>query len=219
MPLAENGKVDRLDVVPLLLGLRLGVAEGADLRHAVGRARDHVVVDRHGLGVVDRLGGDDAHRLGDVGEHHLAGAVTDGVDARDVGAHVVVDLDRATLGELDPGGLEAVALDARREAEGGQELVGLDDLRVAAGGGGDGDLDAGAGVLDVLDRGAGQDLHAELLVVLGELLGDVGVLGGDHPVEELDDGHVDAEVGHDVGELDTDRARATDDDGLRAAGR
>jgi hypothetical protein len=48
--------------------------------------------------------------------------------------------------------------------------------------------------------------------VLGELLGDVGVLGRHHPVEELDDRHVDAEVAHDIGELDADRPGAGDDD-------
>ena len=75
-----------LDVVALLLGLLLGVAEGGDLRLAVRRPRDEVEGDRHRLGAGDRLGGDDAHRLGRVREHQLAGAVADRVDAVDVGA-------------------------------------------------------------------------------------------------------------------------------------
>ena len=212
MPLAENGKVAVLDVVPLLPGLRLGVAERRDLRLAVGRPRDHVEVDLHRLGAGDRLGGDDAHRLGGVGEHQLAGDVADGVDVRDVGAAAAVDLDRAAVGELDAGVLEAVALDARGEADGLQHLVGLEHLLVAAAGRADGDLHLLAGVLDGLDLGGEQHLHAELLVVLEQLLGDVGVLGGHHPVEELDDRHVDAEVLHHVGELDADRAGAGDDD-------
>jgi hypothetical protein len=41
--------------------------------------------------------------------------------------------------------------------------------------------------------------------VLGKFLGDVGVLGRHHPVEELHDRDVDPEVAHHVGELDTDR--------------
>ena len=179
-------------------------------------ARGHeVVVDRHRVGAGDRLGGDDALRLGDVGEHQLGRAVADGVDVRHVGAAVLVDRDRAAVGEGHPGGLEAVALGARGEADGGEELVGLEHLLVAAGCRGDRDPHAGAGVLDALDLGAEQHLHAELLVVLGELLGDVGVLGGHHPVEELDDRDVDAEVLHDVGELDPDRARPGDDDRAR----
>jgi hypothetical protein len=64
----------------------------------------------------------------------------------------------------------------------------------------------------VLDLGREQHLDAELLVVLEQLLGDVGVLGRHHPVEELHDRHVDAEVLHHVGELDADRAGAGDDD-------
>ena len=63
-----------------------------------------------------------------------------------------------------------------------------------------------------LDLGAEQDRDAELLVVLEQLLGHVGVLGRHHAVEELDDRDVDAEVLHDVGELDADGAGAGDDD-------
>ena len=48
--------------------------------------------------------------------------------------------------------------------------------------------------------------------MLEQLLGDRLVLGRHHPVEELHDRHVDAEVLHHVGELDADRARAADDD-------
>src|SRR3546814_5462963 len=70
----------RLDVVPLLLGLFLGITEGADLRLAVGRPRDHVVVDLLRLRSGDRLGGHDPGRLGGVGEHELRGDVTDRVD-------------------------------------------------------------------------------------------------------------------------------------------
>ena len=182
---------------------------------AVRRPRDVDVVDGHGLRARDGLGGDDAHRLSHVREHHLGGDVADGVHVRHVGAAELVDVDRASFGELDADALQAVTLGPRGEAEGRQEPVRLEHLRLAAGRGGDRHLDAGTGVLDVLDLGAGQDLHAELLVVLGQLLGHVGVLGGDHAVQELHDRHVDAEVGHDVGELDADRARPTDHDGRR----
>ena len=49
--------------------------------------------------------------------------------------------------------------------------------------------------------------------MLEQLLGDLGVLGRHHPVEELHDRHIDAEVRHHVGELDADRAGARDHDG------
>ena len=128
-------------------------------------------------------------------------------------------VDRAALGELHAGCLEAVALDARREADRLQHLVGLEDLCSPP--------SAGETVTLTLSPESSidstlvveQHLHAELLVVLGQLLGDLGVLQRHHPVEELHDRHVDAEVLHHVGELDADRARAGDDDRRRAARR
>ena len=179
---------------------------------AVGRPRDEVVLDRHRVGAGHVFGGDDALGLGDVREHHLGRAVTDGVDAGHVGLAVVVDGDGSPLGEGDAGGLEAVALGAGGEADRGQQLVGLQDLLVATSGWRNRHAHTGSGVLDGLDLGAEQDLDAQLLVVLEELLGDICILGRHHPVEELDDGHIDTEVLHDVGELDTDGTGPGDDD-------
>ena len=124
-----------------------------------------------------------------------------------------IDGDRAALGGLDPGVLEAVALEPRGETDGLEDLVGLDDLFLAVLA--DGDLDLVAGVLDLLDLGLQEDLHAEVLVVLGQLLGDLGILGRDHPLEELDDGDLDAEVGHHIGELHANGAGAGNHDGAR----
>ncbi len=58
-------------------------------------------------------------------------------------------------------------------------------------------------------------LTPELLVLLLDLLGDLGVLVGQRAGQELDDGDVDAVVLHHVGELHADRAGAGDDDRLR----
>ena len=207
-----EGEARGLDVVALLPGLRLGVAEGGDLRLAEGRPRDHVEVDLDRLGVADRLRGHDAHRLGGVGEHQLAGHVTDRVDTVDVGAAAGVDLDRAAIGELHADRVEAEALGAGGEADRLHDLVGLEDPRVTSGSRADGDLHLLTRVIDLLDLGGQQHGHAELLVLLEQLLGDVRVLGRHHPVEELDDRHVDPEVLEDVGELDTDGARPGDDD-------
>ena len=210
LAVGRERELRHLDVVPLLLGLGLGVAERRDLRLAERRPRDHVEVDLQRLRARDRLGGDDTHRLGGVRQHQLAGHVADRVDALDVGAAAGVDRDRATIGQLDPGLVEPVALDPRREADRLEHLVGLEDLFLAVLA--DGDLDLLARVVDALDLGRQQDLHAQLLVLLEQLLGDVGVLGRDHPVEELHDRHVDAEVLHHVGELDADGAGPGDDD-------
>src|SRR5690606_14083301 len=122
------------------------------------------------------LGGDDGLRLGDVRELQLGGDVTDGVDAGDVGAQALVDRDGAAVGQLDTGGLEAVALHARSEADGLQHLVDGDDLDLAGLVVLDLDGDGGTVVGDLLDGGTGLDGDAQLLVRLGDLLGDVGVL-------------------------------------------
>ena len=205
----------RLDVVALVLGLGLGVAEGADLRLAVGRPRDHVVVDRHGLRAGDGLRRDHALRLGGVGQQQLAGAVADRVDVRHVGPHVVVDLDRAAIGQLDPGRLQAVALGPRREADRLHHLVGLERLGLAALGRRHGDLDLVARVVDRLDLGPGQHRDAQLLVLLGQLGGHLRLLQRHHPVQVLHDRDLRAVVRQHVRELDPDRSGAGDDDRLR----
>src|SRR5690606_18611031 len=113
------------------------------------------------------------------------GDVADGVDVRHIGAHVVVDGDGAALGQLDAGVLQAVALHAGREADGLQHLVHGDGLDGAGLVVLDGDGDLGAVVVDGLHGRTGGDGDAELLVGLGDLLGDVGVLVGQRAVEEL----------------------------------
>jgi len=150
-----------------------------------------------------------------VGQHHLRGDVADRVDAGNVGAAVVVDLDGAALGELHAGLVETVALDPGSEAHGLQHLVGGQHLLLATLGRLDGDLNAGTGVHDRLHRGAGEHLDAELAVCLGELGADFRVLGGNHAVEILDDGDVDTVGVEHVGEFGADGSGTTDDDGRR----
>ena len=99
LPFAENGNFDDLDVVAGVARLLLGEAERRDLRRAERRARHvAVVAERHGLGLADRLGGDDALGLGDVRELQLRRDIADRVDVGDRRVHVVVDLDRAAVG-------------------------------------------------------------------------------------------------------------------------
>eukprot|EP01136_Pigoraptor_vietnamica_P011514 Opistho-1_new@50444 len=203
-----------LDLAPLVLGLLLGETERRDLRRAERRTRHHAVVaQRLGLRAADRLGSDDALSLGHVGELQLGGHVADGVDALDIGAHVVVDVDGAALGQLHSGVLEAEALDVRGESDRHEHLAGFDRalLPVLAG---VGDGDGGAVVDDRLDLGRREDVDAVVLVLLRDLLRHIGVLVGQRTVEELDDRDLDAVVRQDVGELHADGAGADDDDRL-----
>ncbi len=156
----------------------LGQAERGDLRLAERRARHETVISqRHRLRAGHRLGGDHALRLGHVCELQLGGHVTDRVDAVDVGAHVVVDRDGAAFGEFDAGLLEAVAVDARGETDRHQDLVD-GQFAVVVLGVLVGDGHAVTVVGDGLHLGRGQHLDAELLVLLGDGLGDVDVLVG-----------------------------------------
>ena len=80
-------------------------------------------------------------------------------------------------------GIQVEALDVRDEADGLHHLVGLDFGGLAVLAHGDGD-----GLTVVVDRfhlGAGHDLHAELLELLLDLLGDLGVLVGQRARQEL----------------------------------
>ena len=74
--------------------------------------------------------------------------------------------------------LEAEALDVGREADGLHHLVGLELLGLAVLADRDETVTVAPVIVDRLDLGAGQDLDAELLVLLLDLLGDLGVLVG-----------------------------------------
>jgi hypothetical protein len=74
------------------------------------------------------------------------------------------------------------------------------------------DRDLVAGVDDRLDLRADEDVDAEVLVLLRDLLRDIRVLVRERAVEELDDRDLHAVVRQDVRELHADRAGADDDD-------
>ena len=117
-----------LDVVARLLRRRLGEADAGDLGMAEGGAGDQVLVDRVGRlagGVLDR---DDPLLGGLVGERLGVDQVADRVDLRVRGPPVLVDLDLAVLLELDPGLVQAQALDVGRAAAGDAEVVDLGRL-------------------------------------------------------------------------------------------
>lgn len=150
-----------------------------------------------------------------MGQHELGGTVANGVDAVNVGAHKVVDLDGATLGELHAGLLQAVALNPRSESDGLQNAVGFNDLGLPTLRRRDGDLDLVTGVVDGIDLSGSQHLNAEFLVGLSQLGRDLLVLVRDHTIEKFNDGHVTAVISQHIGELSTDGSRTGDDDGSR----
>ena len=130
LPLPTNGKAADLDGEAGVLGLLLGQADAGDLRRAIGAAGDLELVERVRMLAGDRLDADDALVLGLVGEHRRPGDVADGVDAGDIGPADAVDDDAAALG-LHAELLEAEILDIADDADGRDEPLGRDHLRLA----------------------------------------------------------------------------------------
>ena len=102
---------------------------------------------------------------------------------------------------------------ARCAAHGDENFLGFLIRRLAVGVG-PGDFDAGFGLLDFLDFGAGVDVDAALFEDAREFLGNLFVFGRHDARQEFDDGDLGAEAAEDGGELDAHRARADDDEGF-----
>ena len=166
----------------------------------------------------EHFGERDALVLGLVGEHRPAHDVADRVDARHVGGEMLVDDDLPAL-HRDAERLEAEALRVGAPADRDQHDVGLERLRLAAGGGLDRRLDARRAFFSTLrDLVAEMELEALLLQHALELLGDLAVHAGQDAVEELDHRHLGAEPPPDRAELEADDAGADDDELLRRLG-
>ena len=82
--------------------------------------------------------------------------------------------------------LDADVCGARGAAYGDEDFFGFlfDWLAVGVG---PGDLDAGGGLFDLFDLGAGVDVDAALFEEAGELLGDLLVFRGHDARQEFDD--------------------------------
>ena len=146
-------------------------------------------------------------------ELELGGDVTDGEDVRHIGAHVVVDRDRAALGKRNARVLETEAGDLGCEADRHEHLA-PDDLTRLAVFAGVGHGDRVAVVDNRLDLGRGEDLDAVVLVLLGDLFRHVGIFVRQRAIEEFDDRDLDAVVRQHVREFHADCAGADDDDRL-----
>src|SRR5829696_115729 len=232
------------DLVALLFGLRLGKPEGGYLGAAEGDARDQVPVLGHGVLACHVLDGDDALVSGLVGEPEAADHVACGVHAVLGRAPVLVDLDDAAVAHLDVGNLQVEVLGDGLASDRDEERLRLQRLsasfaglaggRVFAAvaaplalglllftgfGAGDLDLDTVVGLLQALGIGlrAGEHPDTAVLELLLEGLGDLRVLQRHEAVQDLDDGHLGAEVVVHAGELDADGTRAEDDHGFGVA--
>src|SRR6476469_9103017 len=176
------------DVVAGLARLRLGQSERCDVGRAEGRAGHVDVLDRVGLQAGGVLDGDAALVGGLVRQRGAVHEVADRPHALEARALLAVDVDEAARVELDAGLLEPEALDVGPAAGGDDQPVGL-ALLVAVG-----ERHRAVARLHVLDERLGVDLDALLLeAALGEL-GDVGVLGGQHALERLEELDLEAEA-------------------------
>ena len=96
---------------------------------------------------------------------------------------------------------------------GDQHLLGFDLLLLAVDG--DRDRDAGLGLLDLVDLGAGMEVDAALAIDARQLLGDFFVFDRDEPRQHFDDRHLAVKRTVDRGELHAHRAGADDHQRLR----
>ena len=114
---ARRPRKHRLAVAdPFRLGFRLGDADPGDLGVGVGDRGDDLGVERRFL-PARRFRRDLALVRGFVGEHRRTDDVADGEDVGDVGAHLLVDGDKAARVDCDA---RVVGADQRRRSACGQ---------------------------------------------------------------------------------------------------
>src|SRR5260370_27612268 len=95
------------------------------------------------------------------------------------GAHGAVDADQPRVIELDPGAVEAQALDVGAAARGQDQIVELALLIT------EGERDAFLRHLDIRDQRAGVGVYALTGEAAGREAGEVRVLGGEHSGQGL----------------------------------
>src|SRR5829696_1636679 len=232
------------DLVTLLLGLRLREPERGYLGPTESDAWDEVPVLGHRVLAGHVLDGDDAFVPGLVGEPETPDHVARRVHAVLGRPPVPVDLDDAALIDLDACRFEVEVLDHGLPPDGDEQRLGLQGIATSFAGltrwrvfaavaaalairllllfrfcAGHGDLDAAVGLLQARGVGLGAREHrdAAVLEFLLERLGDLRVLERHETVQNLDDGHLGAEVVVHARELHADGTRSEDDHGLWVA--
>ena len=212
-----EGEFADLEFVALFFGLGFRQADRTDLRLSVCAAGDAVAADGAEFAAGDAGRGDHAAHCADVGELGEAGDdVADGVDAGLGGLLGFIDRDEAAV-EDDFGFFEADVCGATGATNGDEDFFGLFDLRLAVGVH-ECDFDAGRGLFDFFDFGAGVDVDAAFFEEACEFFGDFFVFNGGDAGEELEDGDVGAEAAEDGAELEADGACADDDEGFGRLG-
>src|SRR5580698_1556909 len=142
---ANEGELTDLDGVSQLLGLSFGKADAADLWLRVGASRDAVALDGPGILAGDLGSGDQSGHGAGMGElRHAGDDVSDGIDARLIGLHIFVDLDKAAVG-CDLRLFKTDAFGAGSAPHGDQHLLSFLGGLLAVGAG-EGDLDTVLGV-------------------------------------------------------------------------
>src|SRR5687768_14275760 len=207
--LAERGQREPpgLHLEARLFGALLRVTDRADLWLAERRAQHLYIVKYGGLLAGDVFSCDNALLHRHVREHELSGDVTDGVNAGDVGLHLVVDGDEATL-SLDSNRLDVERTRFARESNRDKHDISLEPLFTVVALQGDRRLAAFG--FDLLDSRLHQALDVARLERALERAPGVGILERQHGIQQFDDRDVGAVTRPEVAELNTDRSRADD---------
>ncbi len=158
----------------------------------------------------DVLGDLAALHAGHAAERQLAADVARRVNVVDIALTVMVDGDVAASPGLDAGGLEAEALGVGHRADGQHGVAGARHPAVVA-------THHHFVAVTVDGRGAGtlQQAHSPTQEVVFQNSGDLGVFHRQHLLTAHDQGHLGAEAGEHVHELDTCDARADHGDARR----
>ena len=147
-----------------------------------------------------------------MGQHQLARAVADGIDAGHAGLHLLIRLDEALL-DLDAGGLQTKAVGLGTASNRQEHFLGFKDLLAVRAL--DRDFRALVGVFHLLHRGVGIDLHS-LSAELGlEKCRELAVHTRQQLRHHLDDRDLGAVAQIHTAELQTDDTAANDQQALR----
>lgn len=177
----------------LVLELLLVLTNPSNLGVSVHDRGDDTVVDM-AVALLDVLNGGHGLLLGLVGKHGAKGHVTNAADVRGLGAVLGVDDDAAAVVNLKAGVLQAQAGGVWAAADGDENDVGLDRLRLATLRGVDLELDQLAGGISAHNLGAELEVDTLLLEQLLGLLGDLAIHAGSTDlVQELNHGNLGAE--------------------------
>ena len=206
-------KLSDLDVVALFFCLGLGKSYAGDLRLSVGAAGDAIAIHRTRV-LAGQVRGDDhaTHRANVSKLGHAGDDVTDGIDSGLCCLHPLIRRDEASL-ELNLRLLDADVLCSWSAANSDEDLLRFLHYGLVFSAG-KGDLDAGAGLFDLLHFRADVDIDSALAIETSQLLADVLIFNRDEARKVFDDGHFRPEAAKDGGELDADGTRADDDQRL-----